>query len=45
MKDINNDISKHISYNIDCKVLIELILFIKETKFKNLHFFEISKDN
>ena len=45
MKDINNDISKHISYNIDCKALMELIFFIKETKFKNLHCFEISKDN
>ena len=45
MKDINNDISKHISYNIDCKVLIELNFFIKGTEYKNLHSFEISKHN
>ena len=40
MKDINNDISKHISYNIDCKVLKELIFLLKK---QNLKIFILSK--
>ena len=40
IKDTNNDISKHISYNIDCKVLIELNFFINE---QNLKIFILSK--
>lgn len=29
MKDLNNDISKHISYHIDCIVFIEFNFIIK----------------
>ena len=39
IKDKNNDILIHISYNIDCKVFIELNFFIKVKEFKNLQFF------
>ena len=29
MKDLNNDISKHMSYHIDCNVFIEFNFIIK----------------
>ena len=42
-KSLNNDISKHISYNIDCDVFIEFNFFTKVLGFKNLRSFRIRK--